>query len=69
MALKRLRAQMSDAVPLQVLGPGEGLSTALLSADKATVIFMFPDRFRATDSFILKMLASVPFWTGEKKLK
>lgn len=42
MALEGLGAQMCDTVTLKVLGAGEGLSTALLCADKTTVVIMFP---------------------------
>lgn len=34
---------MRDAVALKVLGSGEGLPTALLRADKATVVVVFPE--------------------------
>ena len=43
MAVEGLGAQMGDTVTLEVLRPGEGLATALLRTDKATVIIMFPD--------------------------
>lgn len=43
-ALKRLGTQMGDAVALEVLGPGEGLPTPLLSTDKAAIIIMFPKK-------------------------
>lgn len=43
MALERLGAQVCDAVALQVLGPGEGLPTALLRANETTVVVVFPD--------------------------
>ena len=45
-ALEGFGAQVSDAVPLQVLRPGEGLPTSLLRADEAPVIVVFPEKHR-----------------------
>lgn len=42
MALERLSAQMGDTVTLQVLSPSKRLATALLCANKAPIIVMFP---------------------------
>ena len=43
MTLEGFSTQVSDAVTLQVLRPGEGFPTTLLSADETTVIIMFSE--------------------------
>lgn len=42
--MEGFRAQMGDAVTLQVLCPCEGFPTTLLCTDKTTVIIVFPDK-------------------------